>query len=441
MRACISLVAMSILSVPCLAGDVSAKVKHGDLIVTGPFDDCYFVIDGNALGPGQARFTPSPGTTVNGSAAPVIVSGMTRDLIVNASSGIDQIEISKMRVFRDLILSLGAGDDAVAVSDTKIERNAKLSFGTGINAGSLNGVALLGRLTCRGGPEFDFLDVKESSIGGKVDVRLGDGVGVVNLLADMPRAVRVRTGSGDDSIALWSGIGVPPARLDTGDGADTLLLGGEVRGAMRVAMGGDADVFYAQDTTFESPARVDLGDGSDLLDLWNCELESSARFAGGRDADTFSVLEDHAGSDLTLDFGSGSGSLQSTNTVCERSLTILDVADLSLQDVAVGRDLRVRGAPKEGLEAILLGVSTARDLDVRGRGANDALGATDQCSVHGDTRIRFGPGNNSVKLPSFAVTHDLRIVTGDGDDTIDIGNAVVGGATKVQHGGGNDVVQ
>ena len=73
-----------------LAGDVTVKVKHGSLILTGGSADDAVTIDDVGLGANEMRVTPDMVTTVNGGGA-VVFTGITRDVRADLGGGGDAV--------------------------------------------------------------------------------------------------------------------------------------------------------------------------------------------------------------------------------------------------------------------------------------------------------------------------------------------------------------
>jgi hypothetical protein len=148
-----------------LSGDVLAKVIGGKLLVLGDNQDNAVVIDDGGLASGQLRLTASGGTTINGSAEPVVLSGITRGIAVR----------------------LAEGDDSITLD--------------GITAGAKSGVSINGS----GGA--DTIRILNSAITGRT---------------------KIRAGGGDDVIELTGSTFADRFDLNTSGGRNSLLLGGAV---------------------------------------------------------------------------------------------------------------------------------------------------------------------------------------------------------------------
>jgi hypothetical protein len=148
-----------------LSGDVLAKVIDGKLLLLGDNQDNAVVINDDGLASEQFRLTASGGTTINGSAEPVVLSGVTRGIAVRLQGGADSITLD------------------------------------GITAGGKSGVSLNGS----GGA--DTIRILNSAITGRT---------------------KIRAGGGDDVIELTGSTFADRFDLNTSGGHNSLLLGGAV---------------------------------------------------------------------------------------------------------------------------------------------------------------------------------------------------------------------
>src|SRR5687767_2123084 len=148
-----------------LSGDVLAKVIGGKLLLLGDNQDNAVVINDDGLASGQLRLTASGGTTINGSAEPVVLSGITRGIAVRLEDGADGITLD------------------------------------GITAGGKSGVSINGS----GGA--DTIKILNSAITGRT---------------------KIRAGGGDDVIELTGSTFSARFDLNTSGGHNSLLLGGAV---------------------------------------------------------------------------------------------------------------------------------------------------------------------------------------------------------------------
>ena len=115
-----------------LAGNVTAEVVRGSLLVTGDDADNDIVIDQVGLPADQFRITSgADATTINGLAGPLVFIGVTADLVIRLAAGNDTLEIADSIVPRDVRIDGGDGDNSVTIDPTTIGRNLRILNGTG----------------------------------------------------------------------------------------------------------------------------------------------------------------------------------------------------------------------------------------------------------------------------------------------------------------------
>jgi hypothetical protein len=93
-----------------LSGNVTASLVHGTLTLTGDPLDNHLVI--SQPGPHQLTITPADGTTVNGQAKPLTLTGFTRDLRINLGPGNDDVDFdlaNPLTLPGNLTIDYGAG--------------------------------------------------------------------------------------------------------------------------------------------------------------------------------------------------------------------------------------------------------------------------------------------------------------------------------------------
>src|SRR4051812_7347020 len=104
------------------AGNVTAKLVAGSLVVTGDQQSNTLAVTQTAAN--SFTVTPVDGTTVNGQADPVTVSGVTRDLVLRLGRGDDRVQFGvgfgepvdlneTITVRRDLVVDGGPGNNAI----------------------------------------------------------------------------------------------------------------------------------------------------------------------------------------------------------------------------------------------------------------------------------------------------------------------------------------
>ncbi len=184
-----------------LAGNVTTSVIGGNLIIRGDELDNRLTIDQVGLTSHEFRVKGESFTYVNGDTAPLVVSGITRDVKILLGGAGDKLTLDGVDIPRNLIIQTGGGDDTVLVHDSVVGRNTNIRTGLGT-----------------------------------------DIVNLVNLRAK--RGVSVSTSDGNDIVTLEGSIFHGKARVRTERGNDTILI---------------------QDSTFDAGKVINPGPGTDFV--------------------------------------------------------------------------------------------------------------------------------------------------------------------------------
>jgi hypothetical protein len=212
------------------AGNVTATVDHGDLVVTGDAESNNVEIIQTAEG---IQVIGDFGTTVNGGASFTAV-GVTKDVVVSLGDGDDTLGMA-LNVPRDLTIVLGAGGNVV-------------NFGGFLDAPVVpvtNGVVVGRDLVISAGSGANTLLIFESQVGRKTEINLGDGGNFMLVFhTTFGGKTEVTSGAGMDSFEIDSSTFVGKTEINTGAGDDTLTLTG---------------------CTFQSKTELNGGDGFDAL--------------------------------------------------------------------------------------------------------------------------------------------------------------------------------
>ncbi len=221
-----------------LAGNVTAFVDDGDLIVRGNAANNGVAI--HQTGAGEyvvSGFALNGATKVNGGSNPVVLSGVTGDVIVD----------------------LQAGDDVLVVGNNASARQALANQLSDGDAGTLPA-----------SPEDadDGVHANKTGITGDLIIQAGDGNDGVGLNVDVDGATRVDLGIGSDELIARNSNFDGDVTLDAGAGNDIVTLA-NIR-----AMNG---IF------------ANLGGGNDRLNATGVRAGGLAAY-GGAEPITFSSL-------------------------------------------------------------------------------------------------------------------------------------------------------
>jgi hypothetical protein len=301
------------------AGNVLAQVVGGHLLVTGDAAANAFEIT-EATG-GTTRMvayllTPTDDTTtINGSAAPLRVTGVTGDVRIALGAGSDVLrvggitEFATIRTIRDLKIEGGAGDNTIelrggvygrnlaitngigndeidATRGLVVEGNVSISNGRGDSATRLGGGFGTGNLSISNGAGGKFVaEINAATINGNLNIR-APKAGMARILIGADEIeeaetsqvfgnLQITTGPGRDEIAVANVGRMDAGRISTGSGDDFLILDDvDFSKEFALSTGAGADAVKIEtrqgsglSTLFDGHVRVNLGAGNDVLRL------------------------------------------------------------------------------------------------------------------------------------------------------------------------------
>jgi hypothetical protein len=216
-----------------LAGNVTAAVVNGSLVVTGDAQDNTIEIFQTA----QGIQVLGMATTVNGGTSFTAV-GVTKDVVVSLGDGSDGLAFD-LTVPRDLIIDMGAGDNSVNFG----------GFFEPPPGDTGPGGVITGRdVVVNAGNGSNFIGIFSSQVGRKTDINLGSGGTSGNFVlvfqSTFSGVTNITSGAGSDFFDIESSTFGAKTLISTGAGDDTLVLA---------------------NCTFQAQTTLDGGDGFDTL--------------------------------------------------------------------------------------------------------------------------------------------------------------------------------
>lgn len=236
-----------------LSGTVLASVANGNLIIRGDAEANAIILDRAGLNADQVRVAGASGTLINDGAEPVILDGVTRNVL----------------------LQMGAGDDGATVRDMSLPGNLSVNGSAGANAVAISNLQVAGNLNVLNGSGLGTATIANSTVGKNMAVASGAGGQNVSLLSvEVQRNSRIASGKGTASLTIDDSIFRGATRVTSGKGADVVRVDGPP-------------------TLFEGPVVFSLGGGDDALRLdapgqagSHPEFAGKVQFLGGAGADT-----------------------------------------------------------------------------------------------------------------------------------------------------------
>ncbi|MEM8677739.1 MAG: hypothetical protein AAGF97_00160 [Planctomycetota bacterium] len=183
-----------------MAGDVSARVVNGDLIVTGDNQDneiYVFQMDADSY----ALFGES-GTRINGLSGQPF-HGVSDDIRINLRNGDNKLALQGVETNDDLIIRTGNGHDQILMDGSNVRSNLRIQTGRG----------------------NDTLFITDSVVQGRLTANLGAGND--ELLVSASRFIRatMNTGSGHDELFVRNTEFLQPSRFNLASGEDLAWIG------------------------------------------------------------------------------------------------------------------------------------------------------------------------------------------------------------------------
>jgi hypothetical protein len=128
-----------------LSGDVAVSVVAGDLIIVGDALDNQIRIDQVGLAAGEFRVTGENLTSINGDSAPLVVSGVTRDVSIALGRQSDKLSVGGAAIPRDLRISTAGGKDVVLLDVVTTAGQLRVNTGGGDDSVHMVFVGVQGR--------------------------------------------------------------------------------------------------------------------------------------------------------------------------------------------------------------------------------------------------------------------------------------------------------
>jgi Ca2+-binding RTX toxin-like protein len=145
-----------------LAGNVTAVLQKGNLIVTGDAANNGITI--TQLENGSFEVAGDGTTAINGQSlgTPAVFTGVTKNVKVDMKAGNDNVSLSDVIIPQNLVVDGGKGNDTIALTDVDVRYNAVLQGGAGNDSITATGVETRATLLVNGGNGSNTINVSES---------------------------------------------------------------------------------------------------------------------------------------------------------------------------------------------------------------------------------------------------------------------------------------
>jgi hypothetical protein len=293
-----------------MAGNVTAEIIDGDLIVTGDGLDNRISIYAGGLHPGVHGENTADGlpTSINGAAnGNFNFDGLTGDVVVRMGAGRDFALIEGY--FPGAVgIDGGMGDDTVwSTYGTSIAGNLIIDAGPGTNS-----IQLSGRIMR---PSWDPGNLR---IGGSLIITGGEQRDqIVVEQALVANDLVINAGAGPDSVdSRWIIVG-NFAGIDSGPGDDEILASFHAKTISLRTGEGSALVTLAWGTYASQDLGIIATGGASIIEFVNSRVDGTTYIVGGQSND-YANFRGCQLNELQVSTGSGSDRLDITGSILER---------------------------------------------------------------------------------------------------------------------------
>jgi hypothetical protein len=293
-----------------LAGNVTAEIVDGDLVVTGDGLDNRIAIYAGGLHPGVHGENTADGnpTSINGAAnGSFNLDGLTGDVVVRMGDGRDSV-LFEGAFPGAMVLEGGAGDDTFwSVSGLSTASELIINTGSGENQINLSGrtmrpswdpgtLRIGSNLIITGGNQRDQIIVEQPWVGNDFVINSGDGPDIIRpTWCIVGNFAGVDSGPGDDEILAR--FRAKTISLRTGEGSAVVSLGW--------------GTYASQDL------GIIAGSGATIIDAVNARVDGTTYVVGGQSND-YAKFNGCQLTELQVNMGSGSDRLDVTGSILDR---------------------------------------------------------------------------------------------------------------------------
>jgi hypothetical protein len=430
-----------------MAGNVSAAISGKSLTLTGDDLANNFAITGTGIA-GQVLITGAPGTTINGSAAPLLVQGITSTIHAKLKGGDDIFTASLLKVGQDLIIEGNQGRDTIGVYDCRIgddlliythENNDIVTVCAGeavmepeepapalvelpeyyqynqsLAATPGSGVYVGDQFEIDAGAGSNFVEVCYTQVNGNTFFTAGgsnDRINVYYVLFN--KNVNVFTNGGSDTLNFSYYIVKQELKVDTATGHDYLSFYNAIHnGAVNIFTGANNDqVYIGQSVDAEVALEEVPAEAYALItNQKNFFLDTNSGY------DTVSIADMLTKGNVTIQTGSEGDEVSAYYMINYKDVVV---------DLGSGNDFYRSQYGSTGGNFLLLGGSGIDSI------------ASNYDGVNKKFTIDLGEGNDIALIGNGSFT-DLAVFAGSGDDAVFVFDTLVVKKASFDGGSGKD---
>ena len=429
-----------------LAGNVTAAIVGGDLMITGDIADNEFEILRTGPGVGELKVAGRAGTLINGMAEEDFgMVPITGDVIIDFSLGgdngafvgdTDQAPSDILQLPGDISVTGGGARDALIMEDTNVGNVSMTDSAGGLSAiNFFSAVTVTGSVTLESDNAVSEMLLFESIVSGDVSqTPLAGGVATDGAAfrldgTSVGGTATFESDADSTSTVVNDSFVAGDLNITTGDGTDTVValttafptFNNEVVGDLNISTGNGADSVMIDSLTVGDDLRIWTGSDGIVVDAASLDVGDDLSFSGGSGADVFllqpSTALNSIGDDLYVSTRGGDDSVTIVGAAIDDKLRIGTAAgddQVVVAEATVGRSTVVTMG--DGINfAGMADVDSGRSLTILGR------------------------GENVIDLAGVSTTHFITIVTASGSDTI-VMNTVTTSSALIATKAGEDNV-
>ncbi len=404
-----------------LAGNITATFLGGSLVLRGDAADNAITVSQPA--PNKVtligKTNSGSATTINGSAGPVVFTGILQSIDADLKAGNDQFlvgnnsaEINALNneilfgtvgvfsglasartvVQHSLIFRGGDGSDSAAIM-ADVGGNIYADMGANNDGVGVQGSLAKGSVILIGGSgDQPSLLVRNSTIGNQIIVQGATGANRVVIDAVNALGVTIATQNGNDQVSVLSSNIKFGVVMNTLGGIDNIVVGGSViGGSLIVNSGADVDSVTIENTSIRFDALIYAGLGNDSVTIVSKRSASTTALA-----------------------------------------TQTTIGGVLVVDLGLGNDTATIGSRGPGDSAVkVTGYTTLLGSD-----GNDQLTIRNSQFGSGVT-VSMGSGKDLVSISDVRIVRNLSVFMGLGDDDLLI-DATSAAVADLYGGLGND---
>ena len=318
-----------------LAGDVKVELVGSDLIVTGdqsenfPVDDIAITCIADSS-PYAYRITGHSGTRINGGDEPVEIAGVTRHIVVDLKSGVNEVSMEPASdgerfVTPGNVTARSLGQSAVIIRHADVKGKITVDGGNAFDGILLEDVrtadarTLDVKITTRG--DLDMVQIFDSQLGGKLTVDTGLAGDIVEIKnTTVQKTALLKTGDGEDQVSVEGSTFVGKLTVQTGRGDDQLTIDPTaVELDLRLLTGDCADQVLLDNLTVHGNGLVDTGKGADKVGLKSVTANQNLTVRTGDDDDRLVAAGGTITGTALLDAGNATATRTETGSSWERT--------------------------------------------------------------------------------------------------------------------------